>query len=209
MAFGRALAHRFHNITKACLTPIRSGGSRSSELRRFVPDSSNPVLQRRSIVQTALPQDRISLPIWWIDGERVRREVLVHPPLQRSEEQEEAVSQGRTRMTVQEVRKVLKASQIETIRSRLRAIGSSSISLSEFTRVCCEASSDEQGAELARSLDESGAVIVLGTVVYLRPDQELKEGFQCLKSVATGGETSDLNYDHGPTTFTIIPSRLN
>jgi len=74
-------------------------------------------------------------------------------------------------MVVEEVRKVLKAAQMEMARSRLRSMEREWISYSEFLKVCCEISSLDQGLGIAKALDESGAVIVLGNVVFLRPDQ--------------------------------------
>ena len=65
---------------------------------------------------------------------------------------------------------MLRASQMEAARARLRAIPMSCIPYSEFVEICCDASGGEQGVGIARSLDESGAVIVLKNVVFLRPE---------------------------------------
>ncbi|KAG1362674.1 hypothetical protein COCNU_10G008930 [Cocos nucifera] len=43
----------------------------------------------------------------------------------------------------------------------------SCIAYLEFIQICCDAFDGEQGVGIARSLDESGAVIVLGNVVFL------------------------------------------
>ncbi|CAK7339510.1 unnamed protein product [Dovyalis caffra] len=49
------------------------------------------------------------------------------------------------------------------------------ISYSEFVRVCSEGCSNlEYGIRVAKSLDESGTVVVLGNLVLLRPEQVLK-----------------------------------
>jgi hypothetical protein len=78
-------------------------------------------------------------------------------------------------MTVDDARKILRLAQMEKLRAKLREIPKSSISYSEFVRICAEGSENEgQGAEFAKMLDESGNVIVLGNVVFLRPEQVLK-----------------------------------
>lgn len=75
-------------------------------------------------------------------------------------------------ITVAEVRKVLRASQMEKVKAKLRDIAENSVSYSEFVRICVECSQNhEQGVEFAKMLDDSGNVIVLGNVVFLRPEQ--------------------------------------
>ena len=61
---------------------------------------------------------------------------------------------------------------MEKLKAKLREIPKSSISYSEFVRVCVQGCENEdQGAEFAKMLDDSGNVIVLGNVVFLRPEQ--------------------------------------
>jgi hypothetical protein len=74
--------------------------------------------------------------------------------------------------TVEDARKILRASQMEKLKAKLRNIPENSVSYSEFLRICVESCENhEQGVEFAKILDESGNVIVLGNVVYLRPEQ--------------------------------------
>ncbi|KAJ8549976.1 hypothetical protein K7X08_033683 [Anisodus acutangulus] len=76
------------------------------------------------------------------------------------------------KLTVADVRKVLKVSQLEMVKSRLTQIEKSCISYSEFLQICSGISSNnDQGLKFAKILDDSGTVIVLGNVVFLRPDQ--------------------------------------
>lgn len=78
-------------------------------------------------------------------------------------------------MTVNDARKILRLAQMEKLRAKLRQIPQSSISYSEFLRICAEGCENEdQGVEFAKMLDESGNVIVLGNVVFLRPEQVAK-----------------------------------
>lgn len=75
-------------------------------------------------------------------------------------------------LTVNDTKKILRLSHLEKLKSKLRAIPENSISYSEFSQICVEICENEnQGAEFAKMLDESGNVIVLGNVVFLRPEQ--------------------------------------
>lgn len=78
-------------------------------------------------------------------------------------------------LTVDDARKVLKLSQLEIIKSKIREINRDSVSLEEFIEVCSDnCGSKELGLEFANMLDESGYVIVLGKFVFLRPEQEVR-----------------------------------
>ncbi|KAH1113431.1 hypothetical protein J1N35_006809 [Gossypium stocksii] len=80
-----------------------------------------------------------------------------------------------TSLSVQELKKLLRVAQLEAVKTRLMKTGKTWISYSDFIRICGESCSDpEQGLQFAKSLDESGNVIVLGNVVVLRPDQVAK-----------------------------------
>ncbi|KAL6641275.1 hypothetical protein ACP70R_019456 [Stipagrostis hirtigluma subsp. patula] len=77
-------------------------------------------------------------------------------------------------LTVEEARKVLRATQMEAARARLRASGAGAVSYAEYLRLCCDAAGQDAGPSVARALDESGSVIVLGKTVFLRPDMVVK-----------------------------------
>ncbi|KAE9600072.1 hypothetical protein Lal_00046233 [Lupinus albus] len=79
-------------------------------------------------------------------------------------------------ISVEDVRKIMRATQVEKVKAKLRDIPETSISYSEFLRVCVEGcqNNSDQGAEFAKMLDECGNVIVLGNVVILRPHQVTK-----------------------------------
>lgn len=75
-------------------------------------------------------------------------------------------------LSVNDTRKILRLAQVEKLKSKLREIPMSSISYSEFLRICVEGCDNEdQGAEFAKMMDESGNVVVLGNVVLLHPEQ--------------------------------------
>ncbi|GJN19800.1 hypothetical protein PR202_gb07109 [Eleusine coracana subsp. coracana] len=77
-------------------------------------------------------------------------------------------------LTVEEARKVLRATQMEAARARLRASGAGAVSHAEYLRLCSDAVGADAGLAVARALDESGSVIVLGKTVFLRPDMVVK-----------------------------------
>lgn len=102
-----------------------------------------------------------------ITGDRIRLDGLIPPAS--LEDQRSGYGCG---ISIDDARKIIRLSQVEKLKSRLRDIPTSSISYSEFTRICVEGcGNEEQGTEFAKLLDESGHVIVLGNIVFLRPDQ--------------------------------------
>ncbi|EEF52529.1 calcium uniporter protein 4, mitochondrial [Ricinus communis] len=78
-------------------------------------------------------------------------------------------------ISVQDARKVLRISQVEKLKARLREIPKSSVLYSEFVQICVEeCGNEDQGIEFAKMLDQSATVIVLGNIVFLRPEQVAK-----------------------------------
>ncbi|KAH0685588.1 hypothetical protein KY290_017074 [Solanum tuberosum] len=74
--------------------------------------------------------------------------------------------------SVEDARKILRLTQLETLKSRIKKIEKSWILFAEFIEICKETCLDnDQGMEFAKKLDDSGDVIVLGNVVFLRPNQ--------------------------------------
>lgn len=96
---------------------------------------------------------------------RIRLDVI-SPPMERSSEGE---------LTVAHAKKILRVSQIETLKSKLRSSRKNHVSYDEFVEICMEGCSNrDQGLDLAKALDDSGSVIVLGNVVFLKPEQVVK-----------------------------------
>lgn len=99
-----------------------------------------------------------------IARDRIRLDRLRPPPA--SEESPEE------KLTVADAKKILRLSQLERVKSRLRQIEKDFVSYSEFLEICAkECSRTDQGLEFSKILDESGSVIVLGNIVFLRPEQ--------------------------------------
>lgn len=75
-------------------------------------------------------------------------------------------------ISVENARKIMRITQMEKVKAKLRNIPDNSVSYSEFLRICVESCENhDQGVEFSKILDESGNVIVLGNVVFLRPEQ--------------------------------------
>ncbi|KAL2471790.1 Calcium uniporter protein 4 [Abeliophyllum distichum] len=88
---------------------------------------------------------------------------------------------------IKDAKKMLRFVQLEKVKQRLRNIPANAISYVEFVRICgdvCE--SKEHVLEFSKALDDSGVVIVLGSVVFLRPNQVAKSMEKLIsQSIAT------------------------
>jgi len=169
MAFKKTLAQRLLNITKISnyriSSPVRSPNPPKTGIAPDPGDSGifRRFLHKRPVFSTELrqpPADTILHRLREMDiaRSRIRLDGLTPP------EQPEVAAK--------DVRKVLRAVQIETVKSKLRKIPESCIPYSEFIRMCLENCSDlEQARSIAQMLDDSASVIILGDVVFLRPDQ--------------------------------------
>uniref|UniRef100_A0A0E0EZK5 Calcium uniporter protein C-terminal domain-containing protein n=1 Tax=Oryza meridionalis TaxID=40149 RepID=A0A0E0EZK5_9ORYZ len=144
-------------------------------LRRFMQEQTafRPA-ERRGFIPLA---DRIrdlgaAFPRINLDGLVPPAPPQTHPTVAR--EERASASSAVAGLTVEEARKVLRATQMEAARARLRASGAGTVPYAEFLRLCCDAAGAESGASVARALDESGSVIVLGKTVFLRPEMVVK-----------------------------------
>uniref|UniRef100_A0A2N9E3J1 Calcium uniporter protein C-terminal domain-containing protein n=1 Tax=Fagus sylvatica TaxID=28930 RepID=A0A2N9E3J1_FAGSY len=188
MAFRKTLAQRLFNISKVSSQTVANCRVSSSSIRTRVPPDpdksaivSEPgdkgIFRRFLHKGAAFRPDRRSLPIgenlveklksMGIARDRIRLDGLTPPP--------ENIPAERPELTVVDARKLLRVTQLEAVKARLREIQQSWIPYSDFVRVCGEGCSDpNQGLGFANMLDESGTVIVLGNVVLLRPEQVAK-----------------------------------
>lgn len=161
--YRKTIANRFFNMAKASSSSVikkrPNGGTQQGRnggfLRRFL---------FHSMGMPAIMPDGPYLPTGDKLVHRFRLDGLLPLPMKRD---------GRVgSMSVEETKKVLRAAQMEAVRARLRGMDRSRVSYSEFVEICCDgAGGFEQGMVVAKLLDESGTVIVLGNIVFLRPDQ--------------------------------------
>ncbi|CAL9174422.1 unnamed protein product [Musa hybrid cultivar] len=160
MALRRALPHRFLNTAKASsytqsvAPPLRSSSSDASP--SLLPNAI--FLYHRPVFRTPVGVELVDR-VQGIGSGRIRLEGLSPPPPTPPDV-----------VPVAEARKVLRAAQMEAVRTRLRGLGRSCVSYAEFSRVCGEVPGVESDVGLASALDTSGAVLVLGDVVFLRPE---------------------------------------
>uniref|UniRef100_A0A1S4BA27 Calcium uniporter protein 4, mitochondrial-like n=3 Tax=Nicotiana TaxID=4085 RepID=A0A1S4BA27_TOBAC len=137
-------------------------------------------LQKREINHAARLPEFLSIPMgdklreklrsMNVTGGRIRSEGLA-PPAPTTETTNFS-GEAMGRITVNDARKILRFSQLEKVRLRLRDMLMNSISYSKFVEIYSEVCSNrEQGLEFAKMLDDSGSVIVFGDVVLLHPHQ--------------------------------------
>ncbi|CAI9110008.1 OLC1v1009962C1 [Oldenlandia corymbosa var. corymbosa] len=193
MAFKKTLAQRLSNIyriTSPSLTSCRitsSPAATSTVASRPKPDTIAPdpgdagvfrrFLHRRPL---SLSSSEIrSLPTGQglieklrgmdISRDRIRLDGLIPPPVETVPESSEG------NFSVTDLKKLLRLSQLDLVKEKLRQIEKSYISHDEFVEICRDGCWSRDDAQMfAKTLDESGTVVVLGNVVLLRPEQVVK-----------------------------------
>ncbi|KAF6149675.1 hypothetical protein GIB67_017408 [Kingdonia uniflora] len=192
MAFRKTqtLAHRLYPITR-----ITSPFSNTPQTQTLIPpipsnttfsrDSSNKnggffkwFLQKRDLVQSVkfkspdfksmMMGDKLMDKIMGLNRDQFSSPQFKYQPELKPQLVNLDPIQG---ITVKDAKKLLRLAQLEMLKSTLRRIPKSSISHSEFVKICVQESSEDQGLGLAKCLDDFGAVIVLGEKVFLRPEQ--------------------------------------
>ncbi|XP_060193357.1 calcium uniporter protein 2, mitochondrial-like [Lycium barbarum] len=189
MAFKKMLTQRLFNaykMTRPSLTTCRICSSTMT--KSIAPDPGESGSFRRSLHRSSVFQSMATgastelrtLPIGErlleklrsmdIARDRIRLDGLIPPVTEEvsSDPEEE-------KFTVDDARKVLRLAQLEVVKSRLTQMEKDCISYPEFIQICNGACSNaEQALEFAKLLDQSGIVIVLGNVVYLKPHKVVK-----------------------------------
>lgn len=185
MALKRLLAQRLIGkspITNSAVTNCRVSSPCTAALSKAAATSSNHAsdpgddgifrrhLHRQSGAASASAGLRF-LPTGQKLLERIREMDIERSLIGRECPKQEAAPEV-ARLTVKDAAKILKISQLESIKARLRRIEEDRISYAELVEICStECASDEQAIEFAKMLDQSGSVIVLGNTVYIRPEQ--------------------------------------
>ena len=149
--------------------------SSSFVLRRF--------LQEQPAFRPAVPPDRGFMPLGadrirdlgvGFAFPRINLDGLVPPaapaPGPARREPTDAALPAAASLTVEEARKVLRATQMEAALAQVWASSANAMPYADFLRLCCDAAGPDACPSVARALDESGSVIVLGKTVFLRPD---------------------------------------
>ncbi|CAI0429294.1 unnamed protein product [Linum tenue] len=187
MAFKKTLAERLFKISRISTTQSLTNCriSSSATVRSRIPQSKPGIapdpgdnagfrrLFHRRAAAAATPFQvggggglMEKLRAFDIVRDRVRLDGLVPPP-------PVAAADG---LTVDDARKLLRVARLEMVKSKLRDTGRNWMPRSEFVRICGEVCSDpDEASRVARTLDESGTVIVLGDAVFLKPKQVNKK----------------------------------
>lgn len=182
MAFKKALAQRLLNMTKVSSQTFTKCRISSSSVQGRIPQSATTpdiapepgenVTFRRFLHERADFQTTFSpklgenlvhkLKEMDIARNRIRLDGLSPP----------AMSDSTVAVTADDARKLLKVAQLELVKSKLRTIRNSCIPYTEFLRICQEnCSNPDQAKRMAKMLDDSAAVVILGDNVFLRPEQ--------------------------------------
>ncbi|KAK6152664.1 hypothetical protein DH2020_012303 [Rehmannia glutinosa] len=187
MAFTKMIAQRLFSksrITNPALTNHRTSSAalnRQTTPNKIAPDPGEGGIFRRYFHRQSaatptsgswpfLPAgEKLLEKLRGLDIARDRIRIDRLRPPSASEESPEG------EVTVADAKKILRLSQLEIVKSRLRQGEKDCVSYSEFLEICAkECSSKDQGLEIAKILDESGSVIVLGNIVFLRPEKVVK-----------------------------------
>ncbi|MFS8011022.1 putative calcium uniporter protein [Helianthus anomalus] len=183
MAFKQNLIHRMLNICnhkcsnqtlRNCrISPSSSSSSAAAATRALVPPSPDRLAPDpgddsmfRRFFQPRSESMLERLKEMDITRNRIRLDVL-SPPVEVKRSSEE--------LTVADAKKILRVLQIEKVKAKLKITRKTHVSYDEYIDMCVEACSNrDQGLDLAKALDDSGYVIVLGNVVFLKPEQVVK-----------------------------------
>lgn len=182
MALKKTLAQRLLNITKIssqshsnCRISSSSVQSRippAAGKSDIAPDPGDDAVFRRFLHKSAIlsPELRSPPPASGeirrqlremdIARNRIRLDGLAPPP------------ESTDVVRIEDARKLLRAAKLETVKSKLRKVPESCVSYSEFVRICEENCEDrDQAMKIAKMLDDSAAVIIVGDIVFLKPEQ--------------------------------------
>ncbi|ESQ46315.1 hypothetical protein EUTSA_v10000226mg [Eutrema salsugineum] len=195
MAMRKLLSKRLFNISNVASQNLMNCRISSSPLAvrtrvpkesgetKIAPEPGDSGISRRFLHNTPMIRPEImQMPVGEslmeklreLDGskDRIRLDGLAPPSMAIPEVETETETSG---LTVEDTKKLLRAAQIEIVKTKLRETGKSWMPYAEFVGVCGEASSDpDHGSRIAKMLDDSANVIVLGDSVCLRPDQVTK-----------------------------------
>ncbi|XP_076896627.1 calcium uniporter protein 3, mitochondrial-like [Bidens hawaiensis] len=168
MAIKQTLIHRIFNI---CNTNFSHQTLRNCR----ISSASTATTPFRPVLERLKEMD--------ITRSRIRLDVLSPPPdintyPARRSPLAETHTQTRSssaEISVADAKKILRVSQIEKLKYKLSSGLQDHVTYDEFVEICVDGcSSRDQGLDLAKALDDSGSVIVLGNIVFLKPDQVVK-----------------------------------
>uniref|UniRef100_A0A7N0UC56 Calcium uniporter protein C-terminal domain-containing protein n=1 Tax=Kalanchoe fedtschenkoi TaxID=63787 RepID=A0A7N0UC56_KALFE len=184
MALKKSLYQRLLEVPKSAAWSVRNcriSSSSPSTRTRMPPDLGDSGILRRLLHKRAGQQPEVrAFPV--VDGlmeklrmmdagrERIRLDGLIRPPHVEMEMKRSDPVEG---LTVEDARKLLRLAQLEAVKMKLEGMKESWISYDRLVEICSE-DCGKEGLGVAKILDQSGAVIVLGDMVFLHPQQVVK-----------------------------------
>ncbi|CAH8332755.1 unnamed protein product [Eruca vesicaria subsp. sativa] len=179
MASKKTLVKNLFNISKTYSRISGLTRMRPPTKPGITPDAGNSGIRRRFLHKRAFFSPEIvprggnlmeKLKEMSLSNNRLRLDEMLPPPTP-----EKTSPENFPAVTVEDVKKLMRAAEMEMVKSRLRDIGKNWVPYSEFVRVCGENNSDpEHGNRVANMLDKAGNVIVLGNLVCLKPEELTK-----------------------------------
>ncbi|XP_057530145.1 calcium uniporter protein 2, mitochondrial isoform X2 [Amaranthus tricolor] len=186
MAFKKTLVQRLFNLSRFS-TPTVSRNTAVGKPPSEPPETSRITkrnTQRRPLYQSAsssssaasfrlFPPQNVAEKLKEINIRKDRINLGGLLALPHLAHEEKAPEVG---LSVKEVRKLLRASQMEMIKEKLRDIGRDWVTYKEYVEIIEKScgGNKEDALLFAKNLDDSGNVIVLGNAVCLRPHQVAK-----------------------------------
>lgn len=175
MASKKALAHRLFTASNRLLF---NNNGESRTIRRFLHRRGDFSPAPSTFTRSLIPQlpvglgnvIREQLAGGAVSRKRISLDGLMKPP----EVEVEAEAGELKGLTVEETRKLVRLTEVVRMKRKLKEIPRKWITYREFVEICeedCLDGDENYGVQLAKRLDDSGAVIVLGNLVFLDPEQ--------------------------------------
>lgn len=174
-----SMAYR-ETIVRHLVNNLRNLRLHAGDYRISTESYGKTVLQRRSLNATIAGA---RLPELLCCGGFLREKLMVAGGNQLRVEGMFPPPPSTLKLAAEDTRRIVRLSMVQHLSTKLREVKENSISYEAFVKICMDRSgSAVQGLEMAKALNESGHVIVVGNIVFLRPEQ-VKFTQQCTRFV--------------------------
>ncbi|KAL8239616.1 hypothetical protein R6Q59_016183 [Mikania micrantha] len=185
MAFKQNLMQRFFKIgvnrfSNQAFTSSRTSSS-SYAVESIIPPDPDGIAPVQSDQDSIFRQFHHRRPLY-LSSPSALPEILRpggEKLLQRLREMDIARNRDRLQtdgqLTVTHPKKMIRASQMEALKLKLRSSRKNHVTYDEFIEICVDECCDrDQGVDVANVLHNSGSVFVLGNIVFLKPEKVVK-----------------------------------